>query len=114
MKDENTNLAPRSKHLLRWHFKLGHLGFSHVRQLGSGGFLDLHALGFSKSEFSAEPKCAACCYGKQTRKPDHITPASQQASTVGLLTKEQLVPGDRIFSDQLESRVRGRLLHTAG
>ena len=40
VKDENTNLAPQSKHLLQWHFKLGHPGFSHVRQLGLGGFLD--------------------------------------------------------------------------
>jgi hypothetical protein len=33
---------------------------------------------------------------------------------VGSLKVNQLKPGDRVFLDQLESRVRGRLLHTAG
>ena len=51
---------------------------------------------------------------KKTQKPDQITPASQKASTVGSLTKEQLVLGDGIFRELLKSRVRGRLLHTAG
>ena len=110
----NSNLSPKAKHLLRWHYKLGHLGFHHVRQLGIGGFLDSLSVGLWKSEFPTVPKCAACCYGKQARKPDNINPTAQKPSTVGSLTKEQLKPGDRIFSDQLESRVRGRLLHTAG
>ena len=110
----NSNLAPKSKQLLKWHYKLGHLGFRHVRQLGLGGYLDTMSLNLWKADFPTEPKCAACCYGKQARKPDHITPAAQKPATKGSLTREQLQPGDRIFSDQLESRVRGRLLHTAG
>ena len=39
-----------------------------------------------------------------TKHPDHI----------GALKEGQLKPGDKAFTDQLESRVRGWLLHTAG
>jgi hypothetical protein len=85
--DSNANLSPWTKHWLRWHYQLGHLGFEHVRQLG-GGYLDMKALSLTKAELLNPPKCAACCYGKQ-----------------GQLLKGQLQPGERIFTDQLESRV---------
>jgi hypothetical protein len=112
--ETNSNISPWTKHWLRWHYKLGHLGFEHVRRLGVAGYLDTKALNLTKSELAAAPKCAACCYGKQARKPDNVNPKSQKPSTKGALLKDQLMPGDRIFTDQLESRVRGRLLHTAG
>ena len=108
------NVSPKVKHWLKWHYKLGHLGFEHVRQLGVGSYLDTLAHSFSKTELSSAPKCAACSYGKQARKPDHIKPTSQRPETKGSLVQGQLVPGDRVFTDQLESRVRGRLLNTTG
>ena len=108
------SLPGRTKHWLRWHYKLGHLGFEHVRRLGVAGYLDLKALSLTKTELLAAPKCAACCYGKQARKPDNVNPEVSKASTKGALLKDKLTPGDRIFTDQMESRVRGRLLNTAG
>ena len=31
--EANQNLTPSQKELLRWHFKLGHIGFQHVQWL---------------------------------------------------------------------------------
>jgi hypothetical protein len=112
--DSNANLSPWTKHWLCWHYGLGHLGFEHARQLGVGGYLDTKALGLTKAELLNPPKCAACCYGKQARKPDHINTKAQHPSTKGQLLKGQLQPDERIFTDQLESRVWGRLLTTTG
>ena len=38
--ETNQNLSTFKRHWLRWHFKLGHLSFKLVRELGLGGFLD--------------------------------------------------------------------------
>ncbi len=112
--DSNINLTPQTKHWLRWHYKLGHLAFEHVRLLGHGAFLDTLSLGLFKNATQGTPRCGACCFGKQQRKPDNVKTSSQRPITIGTLKREQLEPGDRIFSDQLESRIRGRRLHTAG
>jgi len=112
--DSNKNLTPQTKHWLRWHYKLGHLAFEHVRLLGRGSFLDSLALGMFKDPAQGTPRCGACCFGKQQRTPDNVKTSSQRPSTVGTLKSEQLEPGDRIFTDQLESRIKGRRLHTAG
>lgn len=114
--DSNRNLSVWNKIWMRWHIRLGHLGFHHIRKLGLGGFLDKHALGLTSENVCDPPHCAACQYGKQTRTPDHTTVQSKhpQADVEGSLKQGQLRPGDRVFCDQLESRVRGRLLHTVG
>ena len=110
----NINLDAKTKHWLRWHYRLGHLSFEHVRKLGLAGHLDLTAISLWKSELPTVPNCAACCYGKQARTPSKISNISQKKSTIGALRKDQLAPGDQVFSDQLESRVRGRLVGSSG
>ena len=110
----NHNLSALQKVWLRWHIRLGHIGFSHVQKLGLGGFLDRLGLGLQRNKVCTHPLCAACQYGKQTRTPDGTTTTTKVPSKVGGLKKEMLKPGDLIFCDQLESRVPGRLLHTAG
>ena len=112
--NSNQNLTPLQRIWMRWHIKLGHLSFTHVRKLASGGYLDLPALGLKQCDPNLLPKCAACRYGKQMRKPDHTTITKRKPESVGALKVGQLLPGDQVFCDQLESRVRGRLLHTAG
>jgi hypothetical protein len=99
---------------MRWHIKLGHLSFSRVMKLALGGFLDHHALGLERNSLIGQPKCAASQFGKQTRRPDHTTITTKNPDHTGALKEGQPRPGDRVFTDQLESRVRGRLLHTAG
>jgi len=75
--DSNINLTPQMKHWLRWHYKLGHLAFEHVRLLGRGAFLDMLSLGLFKNATHGTPRCGACCFGKQQRKPDNIKTSSQ-------------------------------------
>jgi len=71
-------------------------------------------LGLFQAKDVDQPKCPACQYGKQTRTPDPTTTTIKNQEYVGSLKARKLVPGDTIFCDQLESRVRGRLFHTAG
>ena len=69
----NSNLTALQKIWLRWHYKLGHLSFSHVQSLAIGGLLDTLALGLRHSKTTTHPLCTACQYGKQVRRPDHTT-----------------------------------------
>jgi len=101
----NANLSTAKKLWLKWHYKLGHIGFKHVLTLALGGFLDRAALALHSCDLSSRPTCAACQYGKQVHTPDHTTITKKNPEAVGSLKAGQLVPGDRVFCDQLESRV---------
>lgn len=107
------NLTPFKRHWLRWHFKLGHLGFNLVRDLGISGFLDSAAMTLHRSmpSSAAVPKCAACQFGKQTRRPDGTTHV--QKKNAGALKRDVLQPGQLTFLDHSESAERGRLLSSA-
>ena len=99
---------------MQWHCKLGHLGFDHTQTLGTQGFLDKFALGLLRSALPDAPKCASCQYGKQVWLTDKTTATTNLPEIDGALKSGILQPGQRVFGDQLESRVRGRLFHTAG
>ena len=92
----------------------GHLSFERVQKMGIAGMLDRLGLGLSKERTGAAPLCSSCAFGKQVRKPDGTTTTSKNPAVVGSLKEGFLVPGARVFADQLVSFVRGRLLHTAG
>ena len=108
----NANLTPLQKIWMRWHSKLGHLGFHHVLKLALGGYLDKFALSLDRN--TTPPTCKACLYGKQVRRHHEATTTVKNPHMIGNLKAGQLKPGERIFCDQLESRIRGRRLHTAG
>ena len=59
---EPTSLDPHDE-LLRWHYRLGHLSFGHIRQLALSGQLPKRLLSCKK------PFCTACQYGKLTKRP---------------------------------------------
>lgn len=61
-----------------------------------------------------QPKCVSCQFSKQVRCADHATVQVKNPKSEGALKEGQLQPGDRVFTDQLKSRVRGRILHMAG
>ena len=112
--ETNQNLTPAKKHWIRWHFKLGHLGFKMVRELGLGGFLDTAAFTLFRiiGSDAKVPKCAACQFGQQTLRPDGTTHVTKVRE--GGLKKDILQPGQLTFMDHIESTNRGRLFHTAG
>ena len=71
-------------------------------------------MGLLRTKIADHPECATCQFGKQIQLPDERTTTIKRKDLLGSLKEGQLKPGDRVFCDQLESRVRGRLLHTAG
>ena len=83
-------------------------------KLATRGYLDKKALALSEISMDDHPPCEACKYGRQTRKPDGTTTTRRNPERIGALKRDKLEPGQLIFCDQLESRVRGRLFHTAG
>ena len=104
--EQNQNLSTVAKLLLRYHFKLGHLGFHAVQWIGKQGFLGEKGKQMGQANFrSGFPKCAACLHGKQGRRP--IPSKTTKKQPTGALKRGQLMPGQLIFSDQYESREGG-------
>jgi hypothetical protein len=60
----NQNLTQQQKILLKWHFRLGHLGFATVQWLGQNKMLGPFGEKMGAAHLLA-PKCAACQFGKQ-------------------------------------------------
>ena len=109
--EDNQNLSTMQKELLKWHYRLGHLGMQHVQWLGRQGLLDNLGKRWGSTTVKA-PKCAACLLGKQKRKS---TPGVKQTKTgEGNLKRNMLEPGDLIFSDQYESREEGKVFTYRG
>jgi len=81
----NQNLTPTQKIWQRWHFKLGHIAYSHIQKLALGGFLDHVSMGLLRTKIADHPKCAACQFGKQTRLPDETTTTIKRKDHLGSL-----------------------------
>ncbi|MGH7974286.1 MAG: hypothetical protein ACREBR_02075 [bacterium] len=117
----NSNLSGTQKLLLRWHYRLGHVGFALVQWLARNSII----LPSSIARCEA-PKCASCEYGKGHRRPvanrgspgQYAPRAGGRISdskidslliqTGGHLKAGDLRPGDRISVDSYETRVKGR------
>ena len=91
---EPTSLDPHDE-LLRWHYRLGHLPLDLVKQLAQTGQLSKRLLTCKK------PFCAACQYGKMTKKPWRVKGDNKHA------TKTATQPGQILSVDQLESTSPG-------
>ena len=106
----NQNLDRKTMLLLQYHFRLGHQSMAIVQWRGRQGRLG--KLGELMGVGAKHPKCAACQFGKQ-----HKTPAKTQhrsKESTGTLSKEQLKPGNMVFTDQYESRTPGRTFESRG
>ena len=69
----NRNLSEPEKELLRWHYRLGHIGYRKVQFLMRTGVLGrseaqrrLHS---ACCRLTSPPLCAACQFGRQKRRP---------------------------------------------
>ena len=98
---EPTFLNPHDK-LLRWHYRLGHLPFERVQQLARTGQLPRRLLTCKK------PFCAACQYGKMTKRPWRVKGDSKQTTRVATR------PGQVVSVDQLESNSPGLIAQLKG
>ena len=111
--DENQNLSQAQKELLRWHFRLGHLGFRTIQML-----LRSKALGESNLKRAAAkcplPKCASCQYGKQKRRPTGATVTTPVPEREGSIKAGDLQPGQQVSVDHFYATHKGRLYESFG
>jgi hypothetical protein len=109
----NQNLSFQQKMLLQFHYRTGHLGFQPLQWLGRKGFFGDKGEKFGLSSVSP-PKCAACQYGKQQRRPIAGSTTKKGPEHTGILKKDAMGPGDIIFGDQLESCTPGHVFRLQG
>ena len=93
--EDQDTLTPTTE-LLRLHYRLGHLPFSQLRSMAATGFLPKRLLQ------ARIPKCAACMYGKATRRAWR---SKAPPSKVGGGTAT--FPGQCVSVDQMQSPTPG-------
>ena len=109
----NQNLTPSQKELLRWHFRLGNIGFQHVQWLIRTGHLKVQ--GNSKAVANCEiTKCAACELGRGHCLPNKVNKTKNNPVKEQDLKKEHILPVQMVSADHYISRDPGRLYHTKG
>ena len=116
--NHNINLQLPEKELLRWHCKLGHMGFNKIKYIMKSGGLTknshLRNVHMKISKTNDCPKCAACLYGNQVRRSDPGKIHSQDVNKQNVLKKEDLLPGQTISVDHFIIRTPGRLIEGNG
>ena len=102
---DSDNLTAIQRQLLRFHFKLGHLGFKYLKWLLNSGIFGPLGVQCGHKDVPS-PKCQACLQGGQQKNP--IPGNIHRQKEKDKLKREQLIPGQRVFSDQYVSSVSGR------
>jgi hypothetical protein len=99
---EPQTMSPQDE-LLRWHYRLGHISFARLHKMAKRGDLPRKLLDVKI------PLCAACQYGKMTRKAWRSkTPNKQKKTWVAT------APGQCVSVDQLESTTLGFIAQLKG
>ena len=104
---DNNNRTTTQKNLKRFHDKLGHLGFQHLKWLLSTGVFGPLGIRCSQADVLL-PKCQSCLHGGQHKSPTSGNTHAQDPKTKGIFKAEQLNPSQRVFSDQYVSSKEGR------
>jgi hypothetical protein len=109
---ENMNLSEAQKELVRWHNRLGHISYKRIQSLMRSGTLahseatcHLHTAACKLTE---PPKCAACQFGKQKRRPTPGKRSSVVRDREGVLRQDHLAPGQRVSVDHFVCSTKGR------
>ena len=111
--EANQNLTPSQRELLRWHFRLVHIGSKNDQLLIHTGRLKVQEN--TKVVANCErPKCAACEFGKGHRQPNKINTIKKNPMKEQELKKDHLLPGQMVSIDHYILRAPGRLYHTKG
>jgi hypothetical protein len=115
--DINLNLTEAQKELLKWHQRLGHVSFAKIKHLLSTGALAksestrrLHRAASASSCLT--PKCAACLFAKQRRRPAPTGRVRTVSDREGVLRQGNLMPGQEVSVDHFICSQRGRLFQT--
>ena len=115
---QNMNLSEAQKELVRWHNRLGHISYARIQSLMRSGILahseatrHLHTAACKLTEL---PKCAACQFGKQKRRPTPGKRSSIIRDREGVLRQDHLAPGQRASVDHFVCSTKGRLFGSRG
>ena len=111
---ENTNLTPLEKELLKWHYRLGHLGLDHVQWLARHGHLGPSAHRIGKTTITQRLLCSACQYGKMTRQPTKASTKTVKRDKEFSLQRNILQPGQLCATDQYVCTLKGRVKGSRG
>ena len=109
--DDNTNLSNSQKSLLKWHWKLSHVGLRIVQALfrkrnGEDPVLSSPHPRINTCDLA---KCASCEYAKAHRQPRDFHKTTVRKGKRHVLSHDTLRPGQLFLVDQFQSSVRGRL-----
>ena len=114
----NMNLTPAEKELLKWHQRLGHLGFKRIQSLMRSGVLSCsqasRALHTAACKITNPPRCAACQFGKQTCRPAPGQTTQAVRDRTNVLKTDHLLPGQRTSVDHFVCSTKGRLFSSKG
>jgi hypothetical protein len=101
--DEDVQQVTPQAELLAWHYRLGHTSFAKIKQMAARGDLPRN-IALCKT-----PKCAACLYGKATRRAWRSkSPANK------LTTPPATSPGAVVAVDQMISATPGFIAQMRG
>jgi hypothetical protein len=110
--DDNQNLSPSQKLLLRWHYRFGHRNLPFVQHLLCLPiFSGVKFLAAAKADL---PKCAICEYAKAHTHPTSGNKQSTNSTTDGTLKDGNLRPGYKVSADHFESRMKERTYSSFG
>ena len=91
----NQNIPPSQKELIRWHFRLGHIGFQHVQWLIYTGRLNVQ--GNSKAVNNYErPKWADCDFLKVHSRYNKVNKTNNNPMKDQEIKKDNLQPGHMV------------------
>ena len=111
--ESNQNLTTSQKILLSWHFRFGHLNFSTIQWILRSGIFGKNST-FSSAGNCQHPKCAACEYGKASRRPTKSTLRTPVPERENALKGNILFPGQRVSLDHFICSAKGRLTSSKG
>ena len=117
--ETNQNLSSNAKELLLWHFRLGHMGFTrlkdHMKLRGTSIFQRIIPSSPAVANCKTKHlKCAACELAKGHRRSSNTTVTKKDDSKVGNLQQGHLRPGQCVSVDNYQSTVLGRLPSSRG
>ena len=115
--ENNQNLSMAQKELLKWHCKLGHVGFARLQQLNRAGALGNNPKLRAAAHLDLEKnplKCGSCEFGKARRRPSRRSKRSKEPEPEKLLSKDAMIPGQKVSMDHFIVSTPGRLFSSRG
>ena len=114
----NWNISEAQQELLLWHNRLGHIGLSHVQSLlakpRDSTKRRIIQPSNHKSSHCQICLCEACQYAKQKRRNPRSTTTRPRPENEGALSRNILIPGQRVSVDLYQSSEKGRLPYSFG